>query len=273
MSEKVQGREEETETVGRSVGIFLQARLDSTRLPRKALLPLAGRTVIEQVMTSLRRVRADVHLLLTDEASFPELEPYARACGFLAFAGPKEDVLARFALAAGRYPVDRIVRATGDNPLVSIELIELLLPLHREAHADYSAFAGPPVGTGVEIVETRALLDAERRAEDPYEREHVCPYLYRREGEYRIHRPTAPDEFCLPDALVTVDTAADYRFLVRLYSELHSGDPIDTRRLVEWLSANTRRASSRDEGYISGKEGAPCTFASQGAAHPIRPSR
>jgi len=289
MSEQVQGRATKkvakarlqteqvrapvTDPAGRGLGIFLQARMDSSRLPRKALLPLAGRTVIEHVMTSLRRVSAEVHLLVTDEASYPELEPYAKGCGFLAFAGPKEDVLARFALAVGRHPVDRIVRATGDNPLVSIALIELLLPLHGEAHADYSAFAGPPIGTGVEIIETRALFEAAKRSVDPYEREHVCPYLYRRGEVYRIHRPTAPEYFCLSDASVTLDTEADYRFLDRLYEELYRGDPIDTRRLVEWLSANTERASSRDEGYTSGKEGTPNTFAAQGAARPNRASR
>jgi len=256
-----------------TVGVFLQARLDSTRLPRKALLPLSGRTVIEHAMSSLRRFGAEVHLLLTDEASYPELEPYAKTCGFVALAGPKDDVLARFALAAHRYPVERIVRATGDNPLVSIELIELLLPLHLEAKADYSAFDGPPIGTGVEIVETGALLSAAERAVDPYEREHVCPYLYRRDREYRIHRPAAPESFRLSDATVTLDTAADYRFLERLYAELYRGEPIDTRRLVEWLSANTRRAGWRDEGYRSGTEGNLHRFATQGAAGPIGPPR
>ncbi len=258
-----------------SLGIFLQARLDSTRLPRKVLLPLADRTVIEHAMIALRRVRADLYLLLTDESSLAELEPHARACGFLAFAGPKEDVLARFALAAARYPVERIVRATADNPLVSSELLELLLPLHAAAQADYSAFEGAPIGTGVEIVERSALLAAAERARDRYEREHVCPYLYRRAGEYRINRPAAPGPFRLPDAAVTLDTEADYRFLVGLFEGLYRGVPIDTRRLVAWLSERKDPAGPREggeppraEGELAGSADAPVETRRTGASAP-----
>ena len=49
-----------------TTGVFLQVRLGSRRLPRKALLPLGDSTVIRQAMRALRRVPAGVHALLTD---------------------------------------------------------------------------------------------------------------------------------------------------------------------------------------------------------------
>ena len=245
-----------------TTAVFLQARLDSTRLPRKALLPLAGRPVIEHAMDSLRRVRADLHVLLTDEASFAELKPHATLCGFLSFAGPKEDVLARFALAAREYRVDRIIRATGDNPLVSRELAQGLLLLHEKAGAAFSAFSGPPIGTGVEIVEAEALLCAADSAVDPYEREHVNPYLYRRPEQFAVNRPQAGEEFCLPGARVTLDTEEDYRFLLAVYRELYDGEAVETDRLVAWLKCQNRY--TLQEGYQPGTES---------ALHPIGPAR
>ncbi len=243
--------------------VFVQARLASKRLPRKALLPLAGKPAVEHALRALGLLEAGVHALLTDEESFGELEPIARRCGFRTFPGPADDVLERFALAAEEFRPDRIVRATADNPLVSIELASRLLDLHGRAGADYSAHVGPPIGTGVEVVETRALLSARRRAVDPYEREHVCPFLYRRESEFAIHRPSAPEALRMPEAAVTLDTEEDYRFLAALFDELYRGEPIGIRALVSWL--RVRSGAMRPEAAEGHHPG------TQDPVHPFRP--
>lgn len=223
-----------------TTGLFLQARLGSTRLPRKALLPLGRLCAVEHAMAALRHVPVEVHALLTDEASYAELQPLARKWGFLTFQGPLHDVLARYSLAARHYGVERIVRATGDNPLVSLTLAEGLLRLHDLERADYSAFDGAPIGTGVEVVQADALLTADREAVDPYEREHVCPFVYRRPDRFAVHRFAVPEDLRLPGASVTLDTAEDYRFLTRVFEELYEGEPIDAHRLVSWLLHHER---------------------------------
>ena len=68
-------------------GIFVQVRLGSTRLGRKALLPLADGTIIGHVMRALSLVDADVRALLTDPDSLDALASEAAAHGFLAVAG------------------------------------------------------------------------------------------------------------------------------------------------------------------------------------------
>ncbi|HUX19741.1 MAG TPA: hypothetical protein VMW69_00790, partial [Spirochaetia bacterium] len=119
-------------------GIFLQARIGSTRLKEKVLLPLGDRSVIEQAMRSLKRCDAELNLLLTDYESEDRLAPLVRTCGFELFAGSSEDVLSRYAGALRSHPVEYIVRATGDNPLVSSELVLSLLDLHIRMGADFS---------------------------------------------------------------------------------------------------------------------------------------
>lgn len=217
-------------------GVFLQVRLGSSRLPGKALLPLEGDTVIGHAMRALRRVHADVYLLLTDSESAGELHTHAEMAGFEVFTGAKEDVLLRYTDAARMYGVDRIIRATGDNPLVSGECADRICALHEEAGADYSGFRGLPLGTGVECVEAAALFEAERAAESPYEREHVCPYLYRHPERFSIHTPKAPAEYRLPEARVTLDTEEDYTRLKELFRSLYKGSPVTIDRLVPELS-------------------------------------
>lgn len=217
-------------------GVFLQVRLGSSRLPGKALLPLEGDTVIGHAMRALGSVHAQVYLLLTDSESAGKLRPHAEKAGFDVFSGAKEDVLLRYSDAARMYGVDRIIRATGDNPLVSAELADSITALHEDAGADYSGFRGLPLGTGVECVEAAALFEAERSAVSRYDREHVCPYLYRHPERFSIHTPRAPGEYCLPEARVTLDTEEDYIRLKELYKSLYNGSPVPIGRLVPALS-------------------------------------
>lgn len=216
---------------GRDV-IILQARLDSSRLPGKALLPLADRTVIEHAMTALNGVPAGCRVLATDDAGARAFEPYARSCGFELFAGPKEDVLRRFSLAAEAFGASRIIRATGDNPLVSAALASRLLVAQEREGWDYGGFTGPPVGTGVEVVRAEALLEADRLAVEPYDREHVTPYLYHHPETYSVSLQRAPEEYCAPEMRVTLDTAEDYRSLQRIFADCYRGEPVEADTLV-----------------------------------------
>ena len=215
--------------------VFLQVRLDSSRLPRKALLPLADRPVVEHAMRALDGVEADHRMLLTTEDSVEELSPPANKAGWEIFVGPKEDVLERFVLAARKSGADRIVRATGDNPLVSASMANAALELSSRTGADYAGFSGLPVGSGVEVIDVSALEEAWSEAADPYEREHVAPFLYRRPERYRIEIPQAPDSFRAPGVRITLDTAEDYAFLQKLYAELYSGEVLDLDSVVPWL--------------------------------------
>ncbi len=201
-------------------GVVVQMRLDSSRLPRKALLPFAGMSLAEAVMRRLRGIPADAYVLATDDDGAEALSGAAAAAGFSIFAGPKDDVLRRFRLAADAFGLDFLIRATGDNPFVSVELAVLLRERALAAGADYAGFTGMPVGMGVEAVRADALRLADLRSTDPYEREHVCPHLYRNPASFRIERPACPPAWALPGARVTVDTPEDYRSALSLVDEL-----------------------------------------------------
>jgi spore coat polysaccharide biosynthesis protein SpsF len=215
--------------------VVLQARMGSTRLPGKALLALGGATVVEQAMMRLALVPADARVLATDDSSASALAPAARRRGFELLVGPAEDVLARYCLAVRRFGIDLVVRATGDNPLVSPELAALLIERRASVASDYSGFAGMPVGMGVELVAAESLLRAEAQAREAREREHVCPYIYDHPELFRIDLPKAPAEYLLSGAKVTVDTEADYEAVLKIYGALYDGRPIPSAALMRHL--------------------------------------
>ncbi len=219
--------------------VFLQVRLDSTRLPRKALADLAGSPLTMRCFEALDAVHADRRVLVTEPGSAGELEPLAREAGWDVFVGSKDDVLDRFVQAARRYGVSTIVRATGDNPLVSAALANALLDHHQARAADYSGFVGGPVGTGVEILQTAALERVWSTGPTEYQREHVGPALYQTEG-FTVERPDVPPDCRAPEARVTVDTADDLNYMRSLWSAVYRGRPLEPEDFIPWLNNNPR---------------------------------
>jgi len=184
---------------------------------------------------ALARVEAGVRALLTERASGSAVAGLARGEGFELFVGSEQDVLDRFCRAAARFGVRRVVRATGDNPLVSPAQVRSLLELHEARGWQLSHYLGPPLGTGVEVVEAAALAEAGQKARDPYEREHVTPYLYRHPERFRVGEPACPAAWHMPESRLTLDTTADYELLQRLFGEMYRGEPLETEELMRWL--------------------------------------
>lgn len=227
-----------------SLGVFIQVRLGSTRLPGKALLELAGATVIQHVMRAVGAIRADVNALLTDAASEAALRPVAALEGFELLVGPDEDVLARYAMAARAWSVEEVIRVTGDNPLTSANLAREILREHRSGRMDLSHYLGIPWGTGVEVLQADALFAAERAARLPEEREHISTFLYRHPEEFRILEAPAPARADFPDGRATVDTTDDLARVRQLFSDLYDGGPIEIERVIHWLKAHPHQGAA-----------------------------
>ncbi|GHV71694.1 hypothetical protein AGMMS49928_24680 [Spirochaetia bacterium] len=214
--------------------IVLQARLDSTRLPAKSLLPLGGAPLIFRVMEALYRVPCDLRVLACPDDCVSHFSPWADKAGFLLSPGSKDDVLNRYCDAIRRFSIDRVIRATGDNPFVFADAAALINREAIENNADYAGYLRLPYGAGVESVNAGALLRAEKNAANPPEREHVCPYLYNHPELFNLHRPEAPAEWRENSLRITVDTPADYDRARCLYDALpQSEDRYQGKFIIE----------------------------------------
>jgi spore coat polysaccharide biosynthesis protein SpsF len=220
------------------IAVVLQSRLDSSRLPGKALLPLGGKPLIFRVMEALKTVKADLYVLASPEDCAASFAPLAEEVGFVFFAGPKDDVLGRYCQVIRRFNIDRVIRATGDNPFVFADAADALNEEAASLNAAYTGYSGLPYGAGVESVASWALLKAEAEAKIGPEREHVCPYLYNHPELFPLHRPLAPIRWQGPSLRVTVDTAADYEWATVLYAALSSTRlPVEARYRGETIIA------------------------------------
>jgi spore coat polysaccharide biosynthesis protein SpsF len=211
---------------------ILQARLNSTRLPGKVLLPLAGAPMILRQVERVRRATAIDQLLVatSDQPSDDPLAMILRSAGVEVFRGPLDDVLARFIGALDAWPADHVVRLTGDCPLIDPELIDATVALHLEAGADYTqnrlVDKGFPKGQDVEVITAAALRRAAETATTPQEHEHVTWGVWNQPERYRVARLEPP----VDEGMVrwTVDRPDDYAFVVEVYDALYPGDPAFT---------------------------------------------
>ncbi|MBB6479157.1 cytidylyltransferase domain-containing protein [Spirochaeta isovalerica] len=234
-----------------NTAVCLQVRLDSSRLPGKALIKIEDLTIVEHAMRAIGMVDADLRLLLTTEECLDDLAPLAEKWNFIPFAGPKEDVLLRFVQAARKYDIRTVIRATGDNPLVSARMADEVLAEHRKTGADYSNWPDAPLGTGIEIVETSALERALAESSAPYDHEHVTPWIYNNPGKFHLNIHRVPPEYYFT-AKVSVDTAEDLDKIRKIFSDLYRNRPTEIDELVNYLKNRTILIPSTVEGNGTG---------------------
>ena len=209
---------------------LIQARMSSSRLPGKVLLPLGGETVLGCVVGRLRLARKldAIAIATSTEASDTVVSDAARTLGVACYRGALNDVLGRFAIAAQQCGADTVVRITADCPLIDPQVVDAMVQQFDDAAAagapcDYvsnSLQRTFPRGLDAEVLRRDVLLHAAAQAKEPFEREHVTPYVYRPGGEFRIcHHRAGRD---LSFHRWTLDTPEDYRFLVLLFELLGS---------------------------------------------------
>ncbi len=212
---------------------ILQARMSSTRLPGKVLADLAGAPMILRQIERLKRsTRLERIVVATsDQASDDPLAVCLIAAGVPVHRGPLDDVLARYIGAIEAFgPVRTVVRLTADCPLADPTLIDETLALHQRSGADYTsntpARRSYPKGLDVEVFESVALKIAADETRDPYDHEHVTPFLYRHPNRFKIEGlEQGPDE---GNVRWTVDRPDDLEFVRAVYDGLYAAKPAFT---------------------------------------------
>ena len=212
-----------------TVGAIVQARMGSTRLPGKALLDIAGMSMLARVVERTRRAQAIDRVIVatTTKAQDDRLAAHARELAVDVYRGDEEDVLDRYYQAARLHMLDVVVRITSDCPLLDPGLVDRVVRplLDPSSKVDYSANTVRrtyPRGLDVEAVPFATLERAWREAQSPHERAHVFPYVYEHPDKFSL--AGIADAVDRSDMRWTVDTEEDLRFVREVYQALGARD-------------------------------------------------
>jgi spore coat polysaccharide biosynthesis protein SpsF len=227
-------RKSQTVSTGPVVGI-LQARMSSTRLPGKVLLPLVGRPILERQIQRLQRTR-NLDQLIVATTVDPSDDAIAALCadlGVASFRGSRDDVLDRYYHAALRGHPSHVVRLTADCPLADPDLIDQAVDFALSGGFDYASNTLRPTwpdGLDVEVMTFAALETAWHNAVSPVDREHVTQFIIKHPE--RFSHGSLENDVDLSAMRWTVDEPRDYDFVSRVYELLYPANPAFTARDV-----------------------------------------
>ena len=202
---------------------IVQARMSSSRLPGKVLLPLSGKPVLGHVIERLKFCNSLDNLVVATSTE-REDDRIAQWCcdnRVSCFRGSLKDVLDRYYRAATHYLADVIVRITSDcpmiDPLVVDEVVEGFLAGDFDAYSLTGEF---PDGLDCQVFSYSALQCAWRDAQLPSEREHVGPYIEKSRPD--LFKLGGLKKFTgLSSHRWTLDELSDYQFLQEVFDRLY----------------------------------------------------
>lgn len=208
--------------------VVVQARMGSTRLPGKVLLPLADKPLLERQIERIYAAnsRFEVCVATTTSAEDDPIRTLCKRIGVRVFDGHPSDLLDRHYHVGLSYGADTVVKIPSDCPLIDPAAIERVLGVYEAAAGSFDFITNlyPPTwpdGNDVEVMTMEALACAFENADRAFEREHTTPFIWERPERFRISNVTWETGLDFSKThRFTVDHAEDYAFVSRVYREL-----------------------------------------------------
>tara|TARA_B100001057_G_scaffold497302_1_gene601068 strand:- start:62 stop:796 length:735 start_codon:yes stop_codon:yes gene_type:complete len=202
------------------LGIIIQARNNSSRLPNKIILPIFDDlTILDIIIQKLKSSNIGKIILATSNNTKDEvLKKYSLKYNIDFFQGSENNVLDRFILACKKHNVDKVIRVCADNPFIDVCLLKKLINLSSKKQYDYASYYynnTPTIRTHFGIFSEYVSLSAlkkikEATCENKYI-EHVTNYIYENEQKFKILK--IPFIFQGESIRLTIDDPEDFKLL------------------------------------------------------------
>lgn len=206
----------------------IQARMGSTRLPGKVLLPLGGQPLLERMLARVAQAAQldDIVVATTTDDADDPIRALAARLGVACVSGHPTDLIDRHLQAADRMGSDAIAKIPSDCPLIDPDVIDEVVGHYRRHRGryDYVSNLHPatwPDGNDVEVMPRHVLGEAWLEASRGYEREHTTPFVWDRPERYRLGNVTMPSGLDLSAThRLTIDYDEDYRLIAAVFEAL-----------------------------------------------------
>ncbi|MCE2732408.1 MAG: cytidylyltransferase domain-containing protein [Chryseotalea sp.] len=206
----------------KKIGCIIQARMSSTRLPGKVLLPIPfpdGKPLLGLILDNLADVFKEEQIIVASSSDKENdvIQEYCEKRNIKCYRGSEHNVLSRFVALQNEFNFEHIFRFTADNPIIDIKILLEFLKWHIKESNDYSTSMGLPLGMNFEVFKGVALLESVKHADSDFDKEHVTPALKR---ENCFKKGYFKTEFDYTSKIrLTVDTVEDI-LLISTYRKL-----------------------------------------------------
>jgi spore coat polysaccharide biosynthesis protein SpsF len=217
------------------IAFIIQARMQSSRLPGKILMPLpfGGKiSLLGHIVESVKKSKSNYSITVATSVNAENdvLVPFCESQDIACFRGAEEDVLSRFNSILEGTNYDLVVRLTADNPFVDVELLDTIIIKHIESGADYTTSQGLPLGMNFEVVSASALQSLSSKVLTDQDKEHVTLFI-KNSGLYKLNIIKPIEKEVYNQLRLTVDYPSDYivasaLFTIYLSSKISLGLPL-----------------------------------------------
>lgn len=223
----------------------IEARMTSSRLPGKVLMPVSGKSMLGRLIERLRSISliSEIVLATTTNSTDDVLEKFAHDQGVSVFRGSEYDVMARVIGAAESVGADVVVEITGDCPIIDPDIVSQVIQMFfSNPKADYVSNAhirSYPDGMDVQVFRLSTLKSSALLTSNPLDREHVTLHIRNNPETYPAVHLVAPPSLFWPELGLTLDEQADYDFLEKIINKLEPENPLfSCREVIDLLAAN-----------------------------------
>ena len=223
----------------------IEARMTSTRLPGKVLMPVCGKPVLELMIERVRRIPYidEIVIATTTNATDDPVVDLADSMNVSHYRGDEKDVLSRVLEAAQAFGADIICELTGDCPLIDPELSTTVIESYLLNSCDYATNSRVdlpyPDGCDTEVFSTSLLKVADAEGHLCEDREHVSWFFRRHPERFRLLWVPTPLSAQMKDLRITLDEESDYHLISHLFERFYHRDPaFPVSEVVKYLKAN-----------------------------------
>ncbi|MEP2236946.1 MAG: hypothetical protein ABJI22_01220 [Maribacter sp.] len=216
----------------KKVVFIIQARMQSSRLPGKVLMPLplwGAKPLLMWVIEELRKSKhcGEIVIATSKNKENDLLEEFCIKNEITCFRGEEDDVLSRFITILSDADYNTVVRLTADNPIIDVNTLDETINFHLLEENDYTGTDTLPTGMNFEVIKVQSLLKMPDQALTENDREHVTLFI-RNDQKYKkgVFNPVLNKS--LKNLRLTVDYASD---LLVTSSVLHYGERYGLRGL------------------------------------------
>lgn len=228
-----------------SIGCIVACRMKSSRLKRKAKLPIHGVPSVERCLQNVQMINGlSVVVLATSTVEEDAvLDVNAQAAGVKFVKGDPDDVILRYLNACDQHGIDVVIRVTGDCPVVSPEIVHFMLESHFACGADFTAPIKFAVGTNSEIYNVSALRRVIELLGQAKFSEYMGFYMRNNADRFKVNMVHLPESL-IRDYRLTLDYPEDLEMFNRLYAELDQRSlPSTAKNVFDVLDQNPAIAS------------------------------
>jgi spore coat polysaccharide biosynthesis protein SpsF (cytidylyltransferase family) len=210
------------------IGIIIQARTNSTRLPNKIILPFnENQNVLEILLKKISdKINIPIVVATSDNPDDSIIEQICSKFNVNCFKGDEHNVLQRFYNCAIEYNFDFVIRICSDNPFIDIEDLEQLINFqNNDDYLSFKIYDIPSIkthyGFWAERIKTTALERVLNLTKDKLFLEHVTNYIYTYPADFNIKWLENKSISLLNFPIrLTIDTKEDFEIMQNIYSHL-----------------------------------------------------